>query len=81
MHCKSQENANCSRLDDRVEGLGVINSVFLIKTLSNKASFVTIKRAIGFLLKAIHPFISNDFAIWRSRTKSPSAIGYQGLVF
>ncbi len=73
---KSQENPNGGRLDDWTESLGVVDAVFLIKTLSNQPGFVMINGPISLLCEAINPFISNDLVVGWPWTKGPGAIGH-----
>lgn len=45
------------------EGFHVINAIGLGKAMSNEACFVMSNRAIGVVLKGVHPFASHDVGV------------------
>jgi len=71
---KSQDEPNGGRFDDGTKGLIVVNTITLLKALSNKAGFVPIDCPISVLFQYVHPLVLDNIVVKGSRAKGPSVV-------
>ncbi|MFS7932046.1 hypothetical protein Hanom_Chr04g00363181 [Helianthus anomalus] len=65
---------NSSGFNHRAECLSVINTLSLMKALSNKPGFVSTHRTIRIMLNPINPLATNNVCISGSWNQTPSLV-------
>ena len=76
----AEDDANRRRLDDRVEGLIVVDAVALSEAVNNPASLVTGKGTVGVEFMIINPLASHNVRARWSRDETLGVVVDEGLV-
>ena len=74
---QGKNQTNGGRLDNRTEGITIVNAKLLCETTGDQTSFVLINRAIRTVLGLEDPFAPNNIDTARPRHKNPSLVVMQ----
>jgi hypothetical protein len=74
----SKKSANSGHMSNKSKSLIIITTLLLLKTTSNEASLITLKRTIRASLNLIDPLTSDQTHTWETRHKIPRASPLKG---
>jgi hypothetical protein len=73
-----KKSANSSHMSNRSKSLIIISTMVLLKTMSNKTSFISLKRTIRVSLNLIYPLTSDRMNTWGTGHKISRASPLKG---
>jgi len=78
---QSEDSANCSGLDNRIEHFIIVNTGALGETTKDPASLVYVQRAIGMELLFEYLFFGDHIGLGRPRNEIPSVVVHKSSIF
>ena len=81
IECNAKHNTNGDRIYQGTKSLMKVNVRILVKSFSNKPSFIMRNRAVWILFDAKHPFVAYYILPRAQGNQSPIVVQYESIIF